>query len=90
MTWQIELSELAEIFIDKLYKADKKGVSQIHKKLLMVSQNPKQFGKPLKGDKSGVWRYRFGDYRILCQLKDGVMLILVLEIGNRKDVYDDV
>jgi len=90
MTWQIEISEGAEIFLDKLYKVDKKGVAQIYKKLLMVSQNPKQFGKPLKGDRSGVWRYRFGDYRILCQLKDEVMLVLVLEIGNRKDVYDEV
>lgn len=90
MTWQIELSDVAENFLDKLYKADKKCVAQIHKKLLMVLQSPKQFGKPLKGDKSGIWRYRFGDYRILCHLKDEVMLILVLEIGNRKDVYDEV
>lgn len=90
MTWRIEISEEAERFLDKLYKSDKKSVVQIHKKLLMVSENPKQFGKPLKGDKSGIWRYRFGDYRILCNLKDSVMVILVLEIGNRKDVYDDV
>jgi mRNA interferase RelE/StbE len=90
MTWQIELSEEAENFLDKLYKGDKKGVAQIHKKLLMISQSPKQFGKSLKGDRSGIWRYRFGDYRILCQLKDEVMLILVLEIGNRKDIYDNV
>lgn len=41
MTWQIELSEEAENFLDKLYKADKKGVSQIHKKLLMISKSPK-------------------------------------------------
>lgn len=90
MIWEIEISEEAEKFLDKLYKADKKSVLQIHKKLLTVSQSPKQFGKSLKGDKSGIWRYRFGDYRILCQLKDEVMLILVLEIGNRKDVYDEV
>lgn len=88
MTWQIELSEAAENFLDKLYREDKKGVAQIYKKLLMVAQNPKQFGKPLKGDKSGIWRYRFGDYRILCQLKDDVMLVLVLDIGKRKDIYD--
>lgn len=90
MTWQIELSDNAEDFLDKLYKADKKSVAQINKKLLMISQNPKQFGKPLKGDKSGIWRYRFGDYRILCQLKDDTMIVLVLEVGNRKNIYDDV
>lgn len=90
MTWQIELSDNAEDFLDKLYKADKKSVAQINKKLLMISQSPKQFGKPLKGDRSGIWRYRFGDYRILCQLKDDTMIVLVLEVGNRKNIYDDV
>ena len=80
----------SETFLNKLVKSDKKSVAQIKKKLLMISEAPKRFGKPLKGDKTGIWRYRFGDYRILCYLKDKIMTVLVLDIGNRKDIYDDV
>lgn len=51
-------------------------------------ENPRIHGKPLKGDKKGVWRYRVGDYRIFAQIRDGVLLILILEVGHRSTVYD--
>lgn len=87
MTWQIELSQIAEDFLDNLYKSDKRAVIQINKKFHTFVQSPRQFGKPLKGDKVGIWRYRVGDYRILCQLRDDELIILVLAIGSRKDLY---
>ena len=88
MTWKIEFSAEAEKFLDYLYKADKKTLLQIRKKLEFFSQNPRQFGKPLAGNKQGLWRYRVGNYRILCHLKDSICVILALEIGHRKDVYE--
>lgn len=51
------------------------------------SEDPRRWGKQLKGDLHNIWRYRCGDYRILCQLQDGIFIVLVLEAGNRKDIY---
>jgi mRNA interferase RelE/StbE len=50
--------------------------------------DPRRFGKGLKADLAGLWRYRFGDYRILCQIKDRELLVLVVAVGHRRDVYD--
>ncbi|GAB5040991.1 type II toxin-antitoxin system RelE family toxin [Bartonella henselae] len=44
-------------------------------------------GKPLKGQFSGLWRYRVGDYRILCELYDKELVVLVLAVGHRKNIY---
>ena len=49
--------------------------------------DPRRFGKGLKADLAGLWRYRVGDYRILCQIRDGELLVLVA-VGHRRDVYE--
>jgi len=49
--------------------------------------DPRRFGKALKADLAGLWRYRVGDYRILCQIRDRELLVLVVAVGHRKDVY---
>lgn len=49
--------------------------------------DPRRFGKPLKSDLAGLWRYRVGDYRILCQIHDGPMLVLDVVVGHRRAVY---
>lgn len=49
--------------------------------------NPFQQGKPLVGDKSGLWRYRVGDYRLICEVQQEKVVILVVEIGHRRDIY---
>ena len=87
MTWQIKLTEVAEKFLDKLYKSDKNAVVQINKKLRLFADAPYQHGKPLKGNKDGIWRYRVGNYRILCHLNNMELMVLVLEIGHRKEIY---
>lgn len=50
--------------------------------------NPRRFDKGLKADPSGLWRYQVGDYRILCQIKDRELLVLVVAVGHRRDVYE--
>lgn len=49
--------------------------------------DPRRFGKGLKADLAGLWRYRVGDYRVLCQIRDGELLVLVVAVGHRRDVY---
>jgi mRNA interferase RelE/StbE len=53
----------------------------------VAGRNPRAVGKPLKADLAGLWRYRVGDYRILCQLQDRELLVLVVSVGHRKDIY---
>ncbi len=51
-------------------------------------ENPRQHGKGLVENKSGQWRYRIGDYRVICEIKEKEVIILVLEIGHRKEIYN--
>jgi mRNA interferase RelE/StbE len=50
--------------------------------------DPRRFGKGLKADLAGLWRYRVGDYRILCQIKDGELLVLAIDVGHRRNIYE--
>ena len=52
-----------------------------------LAVDPKGLGKPLKGEFQGYWRYRWGDYRVIYRIAERELLILILRIGNRKEVY---
>nr|WP_236829021.1 type II toxin-antitoxin system RelE/ParE family toxin [Bartonella schoenbuchensis] len=54
---------------------------------MAVLEDVRVVGKPLRGPLSGLWRYRVGDYRILCDLHDKELLVLVLAVGHRKNIY---
>lgn len=58
-------------------------------KNLQNCTNPRQHGKGLTGNRVGQWRYRIGDYRLICEIQDNKITILVLEVGHRKNVYED-
>ncbi len=49
--------------------------------------NPRLWGKSLVGDKADLWRYRVGDYRVLCQIDDGELVVCAVECGHRREVY---
>jgi mRNA interferase RelE/StbE len=49
--------------------------------------NPRKVGKALRHDKKGAWRYRVGDYRILAKIEDNILIILIIEVGHRKEIY---
>lgn len=54
---------------------------------LKGDRDPRETGKPLQGEMAGLWRYRVGDYRLICEIKDTVLSVIVLRIGHRRDVY---
>lgn len=56
-------------------------------KHLKDTENPRAFGKGLTANRSGQWRYRIGDYRLICYIDDGKLVILALTIGHRREVY---
>lgn len=84
---KIELNDGAKKDFAKL---DKHIQIQIFKKLKFIESlnNPKDDGKPLAGNLLGLWRYRSGDYRILAQILDDKLIILVVKISHRKNIYD--
>jgi len=51
-------------------------------------ENPRAFGKELSGNKTGLWRYRVENFRIICRLEDKKLIILVVAVGHRKEIYD--
>ena len=55
---------------------------------IAVLDDPRQSGKSLKGELGEFWRYRVGDYRILCEIRDDDLVILAATIGHRRDVYE--
>jgi mRNA interferase RelE/StbE len=52
-----------------------------------ITEDPRMIGKALKGDKGELWRYRIGDYRAICRIEDERLVVLVLEVGHRKEIY---
>ncbi|MBK6618319.1 MAG: type II toxin-antitoxin system RelE/ParE family toxin [Nitrosomonas sp.] len=87
MAWLIELSETANKQLAKLDKTEARRITKFLRERLAVTDNPRTVGKALSGPLGGLWRYRVGDYRLICEIQDGVLCVLVLKIGNRREVY---
>jgi mRNA interferase RelE/StbE len=86
-TWRIEIARTAEKHILKLGRTAQTAIQKFLRERLAATDNPRQWGRPLQGEKRGLWRYRVGDYRLICDIQDETITVLVLEIGHRKDVY---
>ena len=87
MCYRVEYSSDAHKFIKKLDKYTKTIIKNWIDKNLEGCDNPFQHGKPLTADKKGLWRYRVGDYRIICDIQKEKVIIIVIEIGHRRDIY---
>ena len=87
MAWTIEITRTAEKQIKKLDRVAQALIVRFLRERLKPADDPRQWGKPLHGEKRGLWRYRVGDYRLICDIQDERITVLVLEVGHRKDVY---
>lgn len=87
MAWTIEYAETAKKQLRKLDKVLARRIVDFMDERIARSDNPRELGKALKGSLGDLWRYRVGDYRVLCDIQDGVLTVLVLQIGNRREVY---
>lgn len=88
MAWKVEIQEQALAELHRLDPEVRRRILKYFRERLEGSENPRQFGKPLVGDRAGLWRYRIGDYRAICHLEDQVLTILIVAVGHRKNVYD--
>lgn len=88
MAWSIDFSPTAQKNLDKIGSEPAKRILSYLNDRVALSGNPRSLGKALNGSRLGLlWRYRVGDYRIICEIKDEVIQILVVKIGHRSDVY---
>ncbi len=85
MAWRIELTATASKQLSKLGKVEAKRITTFLRE--RMASDPRATGKLLTGPLGGLWRYRIGDYRAICELQDGLMRVLVVKIGHQGDVY---
>lgn len=87
MTWKVEFLEGAAHSLAKLDKEDQRRILRFVRERLEGEENPRRIGKSMQGNHAGRWRYRVGDYRLICNIEDGKLLVLVLALGHRREVY---
>lgn len=85
--YQIELTDQFKKEFKKLDKYTQKLLRSWINKNIENIESPRKKGKALVGNKLGLWRYRIGDYRLICKIEDEKLIILALAIAHRKDVY---
>lgn len=87
MTYHVEFTDKAKKELKKLDNSTRIMIAAWIRKNLEGCSNPRQHGKGLTANRKGQWRYRIGDYRLICNVDDEKILILILAIGHRRDIY---
>jgi mRNA interferase RelE/StbE len=83
----VEFTDKAKKQLKKLDKHSSLLIIAWIRKNLEDCDNPRLYGKPLVANKSEQWRYRMGDYRLLARIEDEKVIILIVNVGHRKDIY---
>jgi mRNA interferase RelE/StbE len=88
LVWRIEFEALAKKELSKLDKQAARRILAFLRERLAPLDYPRALGAALKGPRFGeFWKYRIGDYRVIARIEDELLLILVLRIGDRKEIY---
>lgn len=87
MAWKIEYSETAVRQLRKLDKSTTRRILDFMDKRIAPAEDVRSLGKALRGPLGEFWRYRVGDYRVICEIRDLQLRVLVVRVGGRKDVY---
>ena len=86
--WTVRFSSTAEKALSKLdQQAQIRILKYIRQRLDNTPEDPRRYGEALTGSLSGLWRYRIGTFRLICEIKDEEVLIWVLTLGHRKEIY---
>lgn len=87
MAWQIEFDSEAENDLKKIDREIQRRILRYLREKIATEKDPRRFGAPLRRELSGLWKYRLGDYRIICRIEDKKVVVYVIRIGHRKDIY---
>ena len=89
MAWTIEYDPRAVKDLKKLDRKIQREILDYMDDRIATAKDPRAFGKPLRASKFGLWRYRVRDYRIICELQEKRLVVLVVAIGHRRTIYED-
>jgi mRNA interferase RelE/StbE len=87
LAWQIEFTPEAEKQLSKIDRQSAKRIVKFLRERISPAENPRTYGKALRGVLREFWRYRVGDHRIICSIQDDRLLILVIRVAHRSDAY---
>jgi mRNA interferase RelE/StbE len=86
--WTIEFDDRARRELRKLDAENQQTVLRYLRERIAGAEDPRVFGRPLRMKLAGLWRYRVGDYRLICRFEENHLVVLVLKVGHRRDVYE--
>ncbi len=87
MVWRIEVTDTAKKQLVKLDHQVQSEIVRYLREKISTDEDPRRFGAPLRKELAGRWKYRVGAYRIICEIQDDKVLVLVLMVGHRSRVY---
>jgi mRNA interferase RelE/StbE len=86
--WTVEFDDRAAKELRKLDHQERDRIVRFLRERIATAEDPRRLGKPLKGQSAPLWRYRVGSNRLICTIEDERVVVLVVRIGNRRDVYE--
>jgi mRNA interferase RelE/StbE len=89
LAWTIEYDPGALKDLKKLDRQIQREILDYMEERVAKAKYPRDFGKPLRASKFGLWRYRLRDYRIICELQEKRLVVLVVAVGHRSTIYED-
>lgn len=88
MKWKVEFNPSAQKELGHLDRYTQRLIASWIDKHLNGCENPRATGKPLSANLAGYWRYRIGDCRMICKIEDERIVVIVIRIGHRREIYD--
>lgn len=87
MAWTVDLDSAAADDVRRLGRAVQTRIVRFLRDRLASSEDPAKLGSPLKGKFAGLWRFRVGDYRLIASLDAARSVVLILQVGHRREIY---
>lgn len=87
MAWRIDYADSAKSQLRKMDRQTARRIVDYMDERVARLDDPRSLGKALSGPLGAFWRYRVGDVRVICDIQDGALRVLVVRIGHRKEVY---
>ncbi|WP_027183880.1 type II toxin-antitoxin system RelE family toxin [Desulfovibrio inopinatus] len=87
MAWRIEFEEAAKKELSQLDRSTQSRIIKYLRERIAPSESPRDFGEALRGNLSGLWKYRVGEYRLVVEIQDEEICVLVVRVGHRRKEY---
>ncbi len=87
MAWTIEIAASVRRDLERLDREAAKRITRFLLERVARTDNPRDLGKSLTGSMKGLWSYRVGDYRILCEIEDHRLVVIAVGVGHRREIY---